>query len=515
MLPPSRRTALKGLLSAAALAAGPARAQHPAPAPAPFRYEDVVRRARELAAVPFDASRPPLPEPLPSLGFDQYRDIRFRPDRALLGGGPFRLHLFHLGFLFQRPVTVNVVRDGVPNPIPYQPQLFDFGAHKVPSLPVNVGFAGFRLHHPLNNPRVFDEVIAFLGASYFRFLGRDQRYGISARGLAVNVVGPDPEEFPFFREFWIENPPPAADRALVYALLDGAAATGAYRFEIRPGPETAVEVGVTLFPRRTVAAMGVAPLTSMFFMGENDRKPVDDFRPELHDSDGLLMHAGHGEWIWRPLRNPAQKSMSSFLDTNPRGFGLLQRDRHFESYQDLEARYHERPGYWVTPRGHWGEGRVQLVEIPTRDETEDNVVAFWEPRHPFQPGQEIAFGYEIRAIGATEQLHPGGRAVNTFQKPPEASGSYAAPPDGRRFLVDFAGGDLGFQLGAPEQVEVVATTSVGEIVRTFVVPNEPIQGLRAAFDVRVPSGQTTDLRAFLRVGERALTETWTFPWTAP
>jgi len=513
----SRRTVLNGLVSAAALAAArPALAQPAtAPAPNPFRYEEVVRRARDLASVPFDGSLPPLPEPLPSLGFDAYRDIRYRPDRAL-PVGPFRVQMFHPGFLFTRPVTVNVLREGLPTPVLYQPALFDYGRIKIEQpLPVNLGFAGFRLHHPLNRPNVLDEVIAFLGASYFRFLGRDQRYGLSARALAIRVEGAgQPEEFPFFREFWIDAAR-APDRATVFGLLDSPSTTGAYRFDVYPGPETAVEVTGTLVPRRTITAVGLAPLTSMFFVGENDRRFADDFRPELHDSDGLLVHTGAGEWLWRPLRNPAQKTVSSFLDNGPRGFGLMQRDRTFENYQDLEATYHLRPSYWVEPIGSWGEGRVELVEIPTRDETEDNVVAYWEPNRPLEPGQDFVHSYRMRALTDGDALHPGAKAVNTFLARPQASGSSEpGDPTARRFIIDFAGGDLAYYLATPEAVQVAPSASVGRITHTFVVPNEHTRGFRAAFDVKLEPGQRTNLRAYLRAGDRALSETWTMPWAA-
>jgi periplasmic glucans biosynthesis protein len=513
----SRRSLLHSLL---ALAISPAVAQPSGPpAPNPLRYEDVVRRARDLAGAAFDPNVPPLPEPINRLDFDAYRDIRFRPDRALLGsgGGPFRMHLFHLGFLYQRPVTVNVIRDGVPTPVAYQPQLFDYGRTRIERpLPVNLGFAGFRLHYPLNDPRVLDELIAFLGASYFRVLGRDQRYGLSARGLALNTGREEPEEFPFFREFWIENPQPGAERVTVYALLDGASVTGAYRFEIYPAVETAMDVTVTLFPRRTLTNVGLAPLTSMYFVGENDRRHGDDFRPELHDSDGLLLHTGAGEWIWRPLHNPARTWVSAFIDNNPRGFGLMQRDRSFENYQDLEAYYHQRPSYWVEPTGQWGEGHVELVELPTNHETDDNVVAYWEPRHPYEPGQEIAFGYRLRALAGDETLHPGGKAVNTYQAPARASGSpHPGDPTTRRFIIDFAGGNLAYYLTDPGQVQIVPWTSTGQITHTFVVPNEHTRGFRGAFDVKLEPGQSTDLRAYLRAGNKALTETWTYPWTVP
>ncbi|MFC4174749.1 glucan biosynthesis protein [Microvirga sp. GCM10011540] len=511
----SRRTLLQSLLATAAM---PALAQpNGVPGPNPFRYEDVVSRARELSRAPYEAPPAQLPEPLNALSFDDYRDIRFNPDRALLGsaGGPFRMQLFHLGFLYRRPVTVNVLRDGVPTPVPYQRELFNYGRNRIERpLPVNLGFAGFRLHYPLNDPKVLDEVIAFLGASYFRFLGMDQKYGISARGLAINVEGGEAEEFPHFREFWVEMPKPHAERATVFALLDSPSVAGAYRFHIYPSKETTVEVTATLFPRQSIPNVGLAPLTSMYFEGENDRHQTDDFRLELHDSDGLLIQSGAGEWIWRPLRNPERKTISSFQDNNPRGFGLMQRDRVFENYQDLEAYYHKRPGYWVEPMGNWGEGQVELVEIPTPDETHDNIVAYWQPNQPYEPGQEIAISYRLRAVAAVGGMHPGGKAINTFQAPPRASGTNApSDPTHRRFIIDFAGGNLPYYLGDPGQVQLVPSTSAGTITHTFIVPNDHTKGFRAAIDVKLEPGQSTDLRAFLKAGNRTLTETWTYPWS--
>ena len=512
----TRRSALATL---AATVAAPALAQQSAAPPLiPFRFEDVVRRARDLAAAPFDARVPQLPEPLQSLDFDAYRDIRFRPDRALLAtqGGPFRLQLFHLGFLYSRPITVNVIRDGVPTPVAYQPQLFDYGRTRIERpLPVNLGFAGFRLHYPLNTPRIFDELIAFLGASYFRFLGREQRYGISARGLAINTEARgEPEEFPVFREFWIDVPSSGPERATVLALLDSPSVAGAYRFEIYPSEETTLDVSVTLFPRRQITSAGLAPLTSMYYSGENERRTGDDFRLEVHDSDGLMIHTGNGEWIWRPIRNPVTKTIQPFLDNNPRGFGLMQRDRRFESYQDLEANYEMRPSYWVEPTGNWGEGAVELVEIPTAAEVHDNVVAYWRPRQPYEAGQEVTFSHRLRSISAGVNLHPGGKVINTFQAPARASGSIE-PADRtvRRFLIDFAGGNLSYYLSDPSLVQVVPSMSAGQIVGTFVVPNEHTGGFRAAIDLKLDPGQSADLRAYLRSGEKALTETWTYRWT--
>jgi glucans biosynthesis protein len=379
-------------------------------------------------------------------------------------------------------------------------------------LPVNVGFAGFRLHYPLNVPQAFDEVIAFLGASYFRFLGRNQRYGLSGRGLAVGA-GTDAEEFPIFREFWIDTPAPNADHATIYALLDGASVTGAYRFDLYPGQDSVLDVSTTLFPRKPGVKFGLAPLSSMFFIGEDDHRFNEDFRRELHDSDGLLIHSGTGEWIWRPLRNPAQTAVSAFLDRDVRGFGLLQRDRKFDDYEDLDLAYELRPSYWIEPHDSWGEGRVELVELPTADETNDNIVASFVPKDSPEPGKPFSFGYRITASLQLERLSPNGQVVNTFTTAARALGS-AEPvtPGSRRFIVDFSGGDLAYYLPAPQLVEVVPTTTQGKITRSFVMPNPHTKGFRAAIDVQLETGQATDLRAFLRSGTRTLTETWTFPW---
>lgn len=525
----NRRTLVKYLIVASGLpsAVWSARAEppkppqspppQPAPPPAKFSFEDVVRRARDLAAADFDHASPVLPEALNKLDFDAWRDIRFRPDKAFLAtnGSQFRLQLFHLGFLYRRPVTINTIRDGIPAPIPYAANLFDYGRTKFDKpLPVNLGFAGFRLHFPLNSPKIFDEVIAFLGASYFRFLGRGQRYGMSARALAVDA-GTTDEEFPFFREFWIETPEAGAEQATIYALLDSSSVAGAYRFDLYPGIETAIEISVVLFPRKADVKFGLAPLTSMFFIGENDHRFNDDYRFELHDSAGLLVHSGTGEWIWRPLRNPLKPEVSAFLDSNIRGFGLLQRDRDFSHYQDLDLAYELRPSYFVEPRGRWGDGRVELVELPTEHEANDNVAAYFVPKDPLEPGTAFNYAYRLSASLDAAPLSPNGRALSTYQTKAQALGSSEPVTSGsRRFIIDFAGGDLEYYLASPELVEVVPSSSAGTIVRSFIVPNPHTKGFRAVIDVQIEPGQPTDLRAFLRTGTRALTETWTFPWRA-
>lgn len=520
-----RRRVLAGLSAALSLSAAPSAllAQQPVPPAEPpaemqprFGFEHVVNRAREIAAVAYEPG-PNLPEPLSRLDFDAWRDIRFRPERALLAqnGSPFRMQMFHPGFLFTRPVVVNVVRDGVATPVPYSANLFDYGRVKFEKpLPVNLGFAGFRLHYPLNDPRIFDELISFIGASYFRVLGREQRYGLSARGLSIGAGVPG-EEFPMFREFWVEAPQANAERVTIYALLDSPSVTGAYRFHVYPDVDAVVDVGATLFPRKPIDKLGLAPLTSMFFTGENDRRFHDDFRTELHDSDGLMIHSGTGEWIWRPLRNPRQQAISSFVERNVRGFGLMQRDRVFEHYQDLDLNYELRPSYWIEPQGDWGEGVVELIEIPTTDETNDNIVALWAPKVPLEPGRAFSFGYKLTAMLDSSDLHPGGRIINTYQAKPKALGSGEPVNAGaRRFIVDFAGGDLDYHLKQPEKVEIVPSIAYGRIDRAFIVPNPKTKGFRAFIDIVVEPGQLAEMRAFLKSGDKTLTETWSYPWRA-
>ena len=266
--------------------------------------------------------------------------------------------------------------------------------------------------------------------SYYRFLGRGQRYGLSARGLAIGAGAQVNEEFPFFREFWIETPDAASEHIVIHALLDGASATGAFRFDIFPGLETSVDASVTLFARKPIASLGMAPLSSMFLCGKNDHRFTDDSRGELHDSDGLLMHTGAGEWIWRPLSNPAVPAVSTFIDNNPRGFGLLQRDRNFDDYQDLDLAYELRPTYWIEPREGWGEGGVQLVELPTEDESNDNIVAAWAPKQNLDAGASTTYGYRITALTNDGRLTPGARAVNTFRSQPRAIGAADPAPRG-------------------------------------------------------------------------------------
>ncbi len=490
--------------------------------PGVFGFEDVLKRARTIADAPFNPVLAPLPEALAQLDFDHWRAIRFRAEASPLAqdGGKFQLQLFHLGHLFQRAVAVNIVKDGVSAPLLNIAKLFDYGANKFAKpLPENLGAAGFRLHYPVNDPRRMDEFVSFLGASYFRFLGRGQKYGLSARGLSIGTGRLDnKEEFPFFREFWIESPAAGASHVLVNALLDSPSLAGAYRFNFVPGANTYADVTVTLFPRKRLAQVGVAPLTSMFFLGENDRhlndrNKYDEFRPELHDSDGLLIHTADNEWIWRPLRNPLVQEVHRFHVTDVRGFGLLQRDREFAHYQDIELNYEERPSYWIEPQDEWGEGDVELVELATKGETFDNIIVAFVPKDPIETDTPSSYTYRMSAMSDGLSLHSLGYVKNTFTAPATALGANEAVANNtRRFMIDFVGGDLAFFLADPGPVELVATATNGKVFRQFLVANPAISGFRAMIDVELRSNEITGMTCKLKKGPVVLTETWAYSW---
>jgi glucans biosynthesis protein len=472
-------------------------------------------QARQRAQVPFQPVGDKLPEDLAALNYDQMRDIRFRTDRSLWRDQtlPFEAQFFHLGLYQKQPVRLHeITPDGVRD-LPYRSEDYDTGRNTLdPQAWGDLGHAGFRLHHPLNNPAYKDELVVFLGASYFRALGAGQQYGLSARGLAIDTVGGQGEEFPRFTDFWLQRPAPGATEVTVLALLDSPRASGAYRFVIRPGASTTMTVTARLFLRvgaGPVNTLGLAPLTSMFLHGENQPN-VRDFRPEVHDSDGLLMHTGDGEWLWRPLQNPDQISVSSFTMRQPRGFGLMQRDRRFASYEDIEARYERRPSAWVRPLGDWGAGRVELVQLRTPDETHDNIVAYWVPATLPEPGQPMDIAYELSWQGDAQQTPPGAWVVQSRRgygyTKLSASEQQAQP----QFVLDFAGPALE-ALPADASIRAIASADAnGRVVEALAYPNPTQRGWRVTLRVeRLDPTRPVELRVFLQHQNDTLSETWT------
>jgi glucans biosynthesis protein len=475
-----------------------------------FGFEDVAARARQLALKPYRDTARRAPAELQALNYDQYRDIRFRPDHAFWRPEnlPFELMFFHLGGEFQvRSVGMNeITPQGKVRHIPYDRDDFNYGKNTLhPQTWGDVGYAGFRAHYPLNTHEYKDEVAVFLGASYFRALGAGERYGLSARGLAIDTVGGQGEEFPRFTEFWFVKPAADANALTLYALLDSPRATGAYQFVIHPGNETVVDVRTRLFLRKDVATFGVAALTSMFFFGENQPHRTD-FRPEVHDSDGLMVATGSGEWIWRPLINPRQTLTTSFSMPTLRGFGLMQRDRTFISYEDSEARYEMRPSAWIEPVGDWGTGRVELVQLYTPDETNDNIVAYWVPKKLPALGQPLDLSYRVHWQGTQEMQRPPGAWVTQTRI---GRGYYELAENEQQFVVDFTGPALA-ALPADASVKAVVTApSNGEIVESNAYFVEPGNVWRMTVRVKqLRPAEATEVRGFLQSGTNVLTETW-------
>lgn len=511
-----RRDLLKLLALAGAWSTGRVRALTlPELPPHGFDYAWLKGTARTLAAHEYDAHEPELPQSLVDIGYANYQLIRFRPEKSLWHGEKrgLELRFFHPGFIFKRPVHLFEVADGTARPIVYDPADFDFAKSGLdPSgFSPDLGYAGFRVIDE-TNPEI--DVAAFLGASYFRAVGAEKQYGMSVRGLAIDTGADHPEEFPYFTHFWFEKPPVGAYRLVIHALLDSPSCTGAYRIELVPGESMVMDVDAALYPRRRIERLGIAPLTSMYQTGENDRRLANDFRPEIHDSDGLAMWTGGGEWIWRPLENPRHLRYNVYADNRPRGFGLLQRDRIFDHYQDDGVFYDRRPGVWVEPKGDWGPGGVVLVELPTADETFDNIVAFWQPEKPPEAGDELLYAYRLH-WGAKPPVVP---ALATVVATRTGLGGVVGNRReyfSWRFAVDFAGGKLPL---LPRTVEPTLRLEVsrGTTELTSCRPLDAIGGRRALFDLRPDeSEEPINIRLYLEYEGAPLSETWFYQYSPP
>jgi periplasmic glucans biosynthesis protein len=471
---------------------------------AAFGFANVSELAKKAAE---ESYRPPasVPDFLKTLSYDDYRDIRFDVKQSLWRErGNFRLQLIHPGFVYGNAVRLSTIEGGAVHRIEFNSNLFTYGRNKfADKIPADLGFAGFRIAYPLNKKGDFNHVLVFAGASYFRGVAKGEVFGLSARGLAIDTGLPSGEEFPVFTEFWLERPDPVAHQMRLYALLDSPSVTGAYAFAVEPGETTLVQVRARLFMRKAVKELGIAPLTSMFFYGEEKPRPQGQWRPEVHDSDGLLMRSADNEWLWRPLGNPEKLRVSYFEFNNPRGFGLLQRDRSFQDYEDLETRHELRPNAWIVPTGAWGRGFVKLIEIPSQKETNDNVVAYWIPRSSPPPGQPLNFSYQLRFESKEPAEGRDGRVVATRL----GSGD---KEDWQRIVIDFEGAKIN---ALPDSTRVKAVIGVGpeaQLVQQSVIRNVVTGGWRLAFQIKRTQGKPLELRAYLQSGEDILTETWCY-----
>lgn len=500
----SRRTMLKLLTLATAVGGGTAMVGGARAAASAVDFGSVLGEAEELARRPYAAPRDRDLREFNDLSYDQYRDIRFKHDRGLWAGQGlnFQVDLFHPGFRFKTPLDISVVDGGGSEPVPFSADLFDYGSLvTAPTDVTGFAFSGFRVRSPINDPGVMDEFAVFQGASYFRSVAKGQRYGLSARGLAINTADPEGEEFPLFRKYWLIRPEPGATALVVLALLDSPSTTGAFRFTIRPGSPTSTDVELVLFPRVDMPKVGFGALSSMFLFGPSARAGYDDFRNAVHDSEGLQIVTGAGEHVFRPLANPSRLQVSAFLDRGPRGFGLVQRTRAFGAYQDLETRFDIRPSAWVEPIGDWGSGAVVLVEIPTETETNDNIAAYWRPSEPIPAGRPFTLTYrllwcvtppvegQLARIAAT-------RSGLSFDR------------RRRLFVVDFEG------LSKDDPVPAVdVTASRGAIANVSSRWNRPSNAYRVSFELDTGRESLIELRLVLTRDAKPVSETWLYRWT--
>jgi glucans biosynthesis protein len=468
-----------------------------------FTRDTLVSFAQELASRPFGPPREVGPK-LTGIGYDQYHDIEYRPEARLWSGEErgFEIDFRHAGFIYKNPVQVFEVQDGLAKPITYHHSLFDFGPSEALRDDYNDAFSGVRIWAPLEGHAELQEFVVFQGASYFRSRGKAQIYGASARGIAIDTAEPNGEEFSVFRSFWIERPERGDTSITVHALLDSPRLTGAYTFEITPGNETLMNVSAEIFTREEINIIGIAPLTSMFLFGPLNQHRFDDFRNAVHDSDGLLMWRGNGEWLWRALDNPRHLQVSLFMDENPKGFGLMQRATNFNDFQDLQARYDKRPSLWVEPKEDWGEGSVELVEIPTAGEFHDNVVVFWRPKELIPAQARRRFSYFLRwgapaGDSRLAQVSATRSGLTLHQKK-------------RLFIIDF---DSPANAEIDDSVRVHASASHGDIHNVVGRLNEMSGGYRVSLEFEPDWASVSELRVSLTRDDVIISEIWLFRWT--
>jgi periplasmic glucans biosynthesis protein len=480
----------------------------------PFSFEQLKAWAHMLAGEPFRPAEVVRPDVLEKIDYDAHQQLKFRPEKSLRPGKHFPIQLFHLGHYFRESVRIFIVEGGEAREVPYRTSLFESPAdHPARQLPANAGFAGFRVM----TPELKTDWLAFLGASYFRTSGPFNQYGLSARGLAIDTGLPTPEEFPRFTKFWLEADEHPSPRFTTYALLESPSVTGAYRIRSERVTNSlgihriVMEIECELMARKDIQRLGVAPFSSMFWYGEHNRKLAADWRPEIHDSDGLAMWTGAGERIWRPLNNPRRVTTNTFVDRDIRGFGLLQRDRNFVHYLDDGIFYERRPSVWVEPLDGWGPGALHLLEIPTDDEVHDNIAVYWSPDQPFRAGEQRRYRYRLTWLDDIPFPETLARAIGNWTGMGGRPGQ-KRPQGVRKFVIDWQGPVLA-GLGRKDGVELVATVSRGTVTNAYAYPVvDQRERWRALFDVNVSGTDPVDMRVFLRKGEQPLTETWLYQY---
>jgi glucans biosynthesis protein len=509
-----------------------------------FTFADVQARAQEQARKPYAPLPDLLPPQLKKLTPAQEQGIFWNDTYRLWRkkGLPFQVDFYPLSNDVHTAPTVNTVDRHGSHLLAYSPTFFRFNFPINPPLPLNLGYGGFYIRYPHMAPKSdpklpLDGFFTVKGASYFRVMAKEQVYGLSSRALAINTVTENKEEFPQFTEWWLYQPAPGADAMVLDALLDSPSVSGAYEFTLHPGAQTSVDIRATLFFRKTVPQLGLAPFSSMYFYGENAKNHFGNYHPEIHDSDGMLMNTGKGDWLWRPLEQTTFRQVYNFADTNPKGFGLLQRDRDFQHYQDLDMNYNLRPSAWVTPHGNWGAGVVQLIQLVTNNTNTDNVALYWHPNQAPKAGDRLDLSYTIDYYMNDANRPPLAYAVQTLindpapppSPPPVAVGPPAPPPPPPKtppppsptipvqFLVDFAGDGIeDIPADHKPDIDLICPPALGTVRESRVEKNGYDNSWRVTFTI-VPAkvNVPVELLCTLRSGGRPLTETWTYTWHPP
>lgn len=473
----------------------------------PFDQTTVRQLAKSMAQRAYKAPDDHLPDVIDKLDFDGFRGIEFRHERALWNNENlnFSVEFFPRGFLYRPRIDIYEVIDGVSKPVQYHSDMFSYAdpKHKIDQ---DLGFSGLKLMTKLNQSETMEEFAVFLGASYFRAIAKGQQYGLSARGFAKGTADPQGEEFPLFRAFWIVKPKNGIESLVIYALLDSPSLTGAYCFTIRPGNMTIFDVETHIYPRKLISNGGIAPLTGMFYFDANDRNHIDDWRPAAHDSEGLLIWTGAGQQIWRPLTNPVDLQYSVFVDNALKGFGLIQRKHAFSQYEDLSLHYELRPTAWVEPVGEWQAGSVNLVEIPSPSEVNDNIVAFWRPKEVFREGKEYTFTYRLYWGWDNPWTTSLSRIAAT------RIGAVVDKPDVRFICIDFFDGPLN-GYSSDKQLHVNVSSSTGQISNISMYSDTNLHKWRTTFEFDPKGAKMAELKCVLMDGDQPISEQWTYRWT--
>ncbi len=470
-----------------------------------FSLKTVESKAQALVDSSYDPKPLPIPAFLKNLSPAQYAQIQDAQPLWQQQNTPFQVQFYLPGSWFHQPEVIREIVNGKAQPIPFNLNSFSFGALKVPAdLPTDLGYAGFRLLAPLDTPPNYNEFISFLGATYFRAVGKNAVYGTSARGLGIDTAQPSGEIFPYFKEIWLEKPRTGAQDMVVYALMDSSVATGAYRFTIQPGDSTTVQVQATIYLRKPVQVLELAPLTSMYWHGHGRGITAGDWHPAQHDSSDLVMADGNGEWLTRPIDNPLQVQTTTYNMNHPVGFGLIQQDRHFSAYQGIETQYQLRPSVWVQPIGDWGKGQVRLVELPTNNRDMDNIDVFWVPDHEPAPKTPLHFAYTLRFFLNNHGLIPLAHPVGTYLGvDPKTAGA-------RTVVIDFGGGSLTSLPGSmPIQVHMTAANG-GKVLSQKLEWDAQKHVWRVIAVIQPQPGSPSNLRCFLTLDNQVMSNTWTY-----